>query len=294
MRKRAWMESWVAASILLWAVGTRAQDEGVANSGMGQGEASINVRSDVRLGIKGTGGTTSERLAKLGAAVGDRMTEIRGCYRKLVATKPELVGGLRALLVLEEGKKPKVEVAAQDAQAGKELVECVEKVLVKTAFDGVGRPAAAQLTLDFDNTRARGQAVMNQRTVAVARIDVTPGPDGTQQAVWSTDGGAVTFTVRAAATAPREQVELVMRGLQAGYAAFLDCRRHCEKGDVSPEGDILASLVVDRQGKSTAKLGKISVANERAPRCAERSFRQLAFDKPANVVRSDVTVHFAK
>ncbi|HEX4353274.1 MAG TPA: hypothetical protein VHZ95_10175, partial [Polyangiales bacterium] len=66
-----------------------------ADPSMSQGEASIAVRSDVKLGVKGTGGTTAERLNKLGQTVGDQMGEIRACYRKQVAVSPQVIGALR-------------------------------------------------------------------------------------------------------------------------------------------------------------------------------------------------------
>lgn len=285
------MRSVLIFGLVLLSTSANAQETSVG--GMGQGEASINVRSDVKLGIKGTAGTTSERLAKLGEAVGGAMSEIRACYRKQVAASPEVIGGLRVTLALPEKGKPQVDVTSQDAEGGKALVACVTKALQKASFDNVGRPAAALLTLDFDNSRARGQAMMNERTAQTSQVEVQTVA-GQQQAVWSTDGNAVTFTVRSDAASARENVELVMRGFREGYAGFLDCRRHCEKGGLSPEGDIEAAVQIDRQGKSKVTLGKISVAHERAPRCAERAFRQVQFDKPKSVARATVTVHFAK
>ncbi len=274
-----------------------AQDGDVAKSGMGQGEASINVRSDVKLGIKGTAGTTSERLAKLGQAVGAQMGEIRGCYRKQVAKSPEVVGGLRLELALADGAKPKVNATDPDGgnpNGGKELATCVSHVLEKASFKDVGRPAAAVLSLDFDNSRAKGQSVMNERSAATSRVDTHAAADGRQEAVWATEDNAVTFTVRADAQTPHENVELVMRGFHSGYAAFLDCRRHSEKGGTSPEGDIEATLQIDKQGKAQSTLGKVTVANARAPKCAASSLRQVTFEKPTSTVHADVLIHFAK
>ncbi len=270
-----------------------AQDEGVAKSGLEQGEASINVRSDVKLGIKGTGGTTSERLAKLGAAVGDLMGDIRGCYRKQVATTPEVIGALRVTVSLREGAKPQVEVAEQGG-ASHVLAKCVGQVLGKASYAGVGRPAAAVLSLQFDNSRARGQTMMNAKVAESSQVAVQAAADGGQQAVWSTDGSEITFTVRVPADAGREGLEALVRAFRSGYAGFLDCRRHCEKGGLSAAGDIEASLQIDRQGKATIKLGKISVASPRAPKCAEQSFKKVSFEKPASTVHAEVTVHFAR
>jgi hypothetical protein len=284
---------WVGyLTVLVVASAGVAVAQGGDGAGMAQGEASINVRSDVKLGIKGTAGTTSERLMKLGEAATEQMPEIRACYRKQVAKSPEVIGALRVLVSLEE-KAVKVDVTTQEG-ASKDMTQCVAKVLEKANWKSVGRPATAVLSLEFDNTRARGQALMNERVAETARVEVRATPDGKQEANWSTEGNQVTFTVRAEAGAAREGIELAMRAFQAGYAGFLDCRRHCEKGGTSPEGDITAQLVVDRQGKSNVKIQGITINAERAPRCAERAFNKVDFEKPASVVRAEVVVHFAK
>src|ERR1700712_78202 len=58
---------------LLLGAAERSAAQSGATGDMGQGEAAIAVRSDVSLSVKGTGGTSSERLSKLGQAVSDQM-----------------------------------------------------------------------------------------------------------------------------------------------------------------------------------------------------------------------------
>jgi hypothetical protein len=280
----------VCACIGVGAVATRAHTQA---DPMGQGQASINVRSDVKLGIKGTGGTPSERLSKLGQAVGDQMPEIRTCYRKLTANAPEIAGGLQLKLTLEGNGKPKVEVTNTEGGAT-ELVKCVSKVLVNAPYKEVGRPAAAFLKLEFDNSRAKGQVEMNAKSAEISHVDVKDRGDGTKQASWSTDGAEVTFTVTAGAGAPAGTVELIMRGFHSGYAGFLDCRRKCEKGGVSPEGDIEAELDLDRNGRAKVKMGNITVTHERAPVCGAKAFSRTKFEKPPAPLKAQVVVHFAK
>jgi hypothetical protein len=284
------ISSYACALLLTLALASAASAQ---SDSMGQGEAAINVRSDVKLGIKGTGGTPSERLAKLGQAVGDQMPDIRTCYRKLVATAPEIAGGLQLKLTLAENAKPAVEVTNTQGGAD-ELVKCVSKVLRDAPYKEVGRPAAAFLKLEFDNSRAKGQLQMNAKAAELARVSVQDQADGTKQASWSTEGSEVTFTVTSEPGAPDGTVELIMRGFHDGYAAFLDCRRKCEKGGVSPEGDIEAQLEIDRRGKPKVKLGSITVAHTRAPTCSTRAFTRSKFDKPSAPVRARVLVHFAK
>jgi hypothetical protein len=262
---------------------------------MAQGEAAINVQSDVKLGIKGTGGTPSERLNKLGQAVGDQMPEIRACYRKLTAKAPEIAGGLQLKLTLPENAKakPTVEITNTGVDAN-ELVKCVSKVLTSATYADVGRPAAAFVKLEFDNSRAKGQAQMNAKVAEKSQVAVAERGGGAKEASWETDGAEVKFTVSTEAGAPDGAVELVMRGFHTGYAGFLDCRRKCEQGGVSPEGDINADVSLDRNGKAKVTFGTITVQHSRAPGCGTKAFTRTKFEKPSAPIKAHVLIHFAK
>jgi hypothetical protein len=264
-----------------------------AQSGdMGQGEANIAVRSDVKLAVKGTGGTPSERLSKLGQAVSDEMGDIRACYHDLVAKTPEVTGMLRLRLGLEQDKAPSIEWLAGNDDS-KPMVQCVAKVLTRAKYRDVGRPAAAFLTMTFDNSRARGESEMKERSAEIAQVQVSTNLSGAHQASWSTNGDEVRFTAKSDVDAPTAAVSTILQGFKRGYAAFLDCRRKCEQGGASPEGDIDARLVLDTKGKAKVTLGKITVAHQRAPGCADRAFKRVTFDKPSQTLEADVRVHFA-
>jgi hypothetical protein len=149
------------------------------------------------------------------------------------------------------------------------------------------------LGLEFTNSRARGQAEMLEKAPELARAPVRTNAAGLQEASWSTNANEVRFTVEAdKATAP-STFDLIIRGFTQGYAAFLDCRRKCEQGGLSPEGDIAALLTLDAKGRSKIKLGDISVAHKRAPGCAERAFKRVPFDKPGAPLQANIRVHFA-
>lgn len=259
---------------------------------MGQGEAAIAVRSDVKLSVKGTGGTPSDRLARLGQAVSDQMGDIRACYRKLVASAPEVTGTLRLRIGLEKDKKPALEVLDQ-SEGAEPLIKCVTQVLGAAKYADVGRPAAAFLSLAFENSRARGQTQMQERAAQIAQVQVQMDASGAREAAWATDGNEVRFTVQAGTDAPPRTVELVLQGLKRGYAGFLDCRRRCEQGGVSPEGDIPTELSLDAAGHAKVSFGAITVHHARAPGCAEHAFKRVAFDKPGAPLRAHVDVHFA-
>jgi hypothetical protein len=259
---------------------------------MGQGEATIAVRSDVKLSVKGTGGTTSERLSKLGQAVSEQMGDIRACYRKQVAGSPEVTGSLRLRIALDKTDKPDVEIL-DGAESSQVLATCVLHALRAGHYRDVGRPAQALLGLDFENSRARGQAQMVERKNQLAHVEAHDTLDGMREAAWATDGDEVRFTVKTAASFGSEAPPLVLRGFQVEYAAFLDCRRKCEKGGISPEGDIAVELDIDTKGKSKAQLGQITVRHDRARGCAEHAFKKIRFDAPTSALRAHVDVHFA-
>ena len=276
-----------------------AADRSAAQSGtgsMGQGEANIAVRSDVTLSVKGTGGTSSERLSKLGQAVSDQMVEIRTCYRQLVKDAPEVMGKLRMKLRLDKendkDKKPELEVLDQSAGA-EPLIKCVTQVLSKAKYAEVGRPASAFLSMTFDNSRARGQAEMVQNAAKLAHVDVRDTLSGQREADWATEGDAVKFRIRVDPSEPADAVGVVMNWIRKNYAAFLDCRRRSEQGGISPEGDIEINVSVDARGQAKVKYGTITVAHARARTCTEPLFKKLAFDKPSAPLNARLDVHFA-
>ena len=264
---------------------------------MGQGEANISVRSDVTLSVKGTGGTSSERLAKLGQAVSDQMGEIRTCYRTLVKDAPEVMGKLRFRLRLEkEGdkdKKPELEVLDQSAGA-EPLIKCVTQTLIKAKYTEVGRPASAFLAMTFDNSRARGQAEMQQRAAKLAHVDVRDTLSGLREASWATEGDEVKFRVRADAVQPNDAVGVVMNWIRRNYAPFLDCRRRSEQGGKSPEGDIEIDVSLDGKGQAKVKYGTVTVEHARARTCTEPLFKKLPFDKPSAPVTAKLDIHFSR
>jgi hypothetical protein len=255
------------------------------------------VRSDVSLSVKGTGGTSSERLSKLGQAVSDQMVEIRSCYRKMVADAPEVMGKVRLKLSLEKekdkDKKPALEIMEQ-SPGSDALLKCVTKVLTVAKYESVGRPASAFLTMNFDNSRARGQQEMVEKAAQMAKVDVRDTLSGQREANWSTEGDAVKFRVRAEPSQPDDAVGAVMNWVRKNYAAFLDCRRRCEQGGKSPEGDIEIDIGLDARGQAKVKYGTVTVQHTRARTCTEPLFKKLPFDKPSAPANVRLDIHFAQ
>jgi hypothetical protein len=259
-------------------------------SAMGQGEANINVRSDVKLAIKGTRSTTTVRLQQLTDVVTDQMPELRKCYRDLIAKRPTTVGSIAIRITLEQGNDPPQVEIKETGGSEPDLTGCVRRVLTRAPFKKVERPAAAIATLEFENTRAKGQAEMEQRRETTERIDVREREGGGFEASWSANDGKVAFTVGSGGS--REAVEAALRTLRDSFAGFADCRRRSEKGGLSPAGDLEVQLQLQRGGKNSAKVTSSTVAHERAVPCVQRAFGRLKFADAPPGQRLDVRVTF--
>jgi hypothetical protein len=283
--------AWQAAICVLVAGSAQlAVAQTAADGPMGQGEANINVRSDVKLAIKGTRSTTTNRLQQLTDVVTDQMPELRKCYRELIAKRPTTVGSIAMRITLEQGNDPPQLEIKETGGTEPDLTGCVRRVLMRAPFKKVERPAAAIATLEFENTRAKGQAEMDQRRETTERVDVRERMDGGYEASWAANDGKVGFTV--GSTGSREAVEAALRTLRDSFAGFADCRRRSEKGGLSPAGDLEVHLQLQRGGKSNAKVKSSTVAHERAVPCVERVFGRLKFADAPPGQQVDVRVTF--
>lgn len=267
-----------------------AQDPGIAQSGMGQGEANINVRSDVKLAINGTKGTSQANLQALTDAIADQMPALRACYREIIAKRPTTVGGIAVRITLEEGKKPATVEIKETAGPEPEISACVRKVFEKAPLSKVPRPAAAIATLDVSNSRAAGEAVMQERRAVTEAVDVRSDPGGGFMAEWTTTDKEVSFAARSSS---KDAVEVAIRSLRDRFAGFLDCRRRARKGDISPGGTLEAQLRLARGGDASIKLGATTIAHERAPICIENALKRVTFEGAPPAQKVDVTITFA-
>jgi hypothetical protein len=291
MRFRNVAPATLLAAALLHGSLAAAQNDGIAASGMGQGEANINVRSDVKLAIKGTGGTSQANLELLTDAIADQMPALRTCYREIIAKRPTTVGGIAVRITLEQGKGPaKVEIK-EVAGPEPEISACVRKVFERAPLSKVPRPSAAIATLDVSNTRAAGEAVMQERRALTEAVDVKTDPGGGFMAEWTTTDKEVSFAARSASS--KEAVEVAIKNLRDRFAGFLDCRRRSRKGDLSPGGSVQAQLRLARGGEASVKMGASTVAHERAPICVEKALSRVTFDGAPAGQKVDITVTFA-
>jgi hypothetical protein len=292
--RSAWSCGWCATSVAVilcsaWSPAlARAQD--VAGSGMGQGQANINVRSDVTLGIKGLRSTTTERLSQLTEVVSGQMPELRKCYRTLIAKRPTSVGSIGIRITIEQGGDPPALELKENGGSEPDLTSCVQRVLSHASFRKVGRPAAAAVTLEFENSRAKGEREMAERKRAAEQVEVHAQAGGGYEASWAAPDGKVAFAVRGESS--REAVEAVLRTLRSSFASFADCRRRSQKDGLSPAGVLEVEVQLQGGGKGTAKISSSTVAHPRAVPCTEHVLRALRFAAAPAGQRVQVQITF--
>jgi hypothetical protein len=267
-----------------------AQD--VTGSAMGQGEAAIGVRSDVTVAIEGARSTPANRLQQITDAATDRVSELRRCYRDLASKRPTAAGGVAVRVTLEPDKKPPLFEIKEQPGTDPEVTRCVKRELEKAAWRKVERPASAVITLEFQNSRAKGEQEMAELRQAAEKVEIRARPGGGYEAGWTTPDGSLSFVV--SNPQGRDGLEPVLRKLRDAFAGFADCRRRSEQGDRSPAGNVDVELALPPRGKSHAKVVSSSVAHPRAVPCVERVLGGLTFEGASSAKPLAVRITFGE
>jgi hypothetical protein len=255
---------------------------------MGQGEAQISTRSDVRLGIESGPGTSGERLQAMARAVSDGLGPIRECYGRITAEDPSVVGTIKLRITLPG--RGRVQVArTDDSVNNRDIQRCVDRAFARANYGDVSRPANVFVRLDFGNTAAAGAAEVARRREEGARVEVTRNAEGQFQA----SGGVPNNEVRFTATARSAEVAAaVHRALRSNIAGLLDCRRRASRRDMNPEGQIDLTLTIGRNGRGRLRTGNSTVQDTRAPTCVSRALSRVDWGRDA-AGRSSVRLRFA-
>lgn len=268
--------------------------KGVASSGMEQGEAVISVRTDVRVSMKGTRGATKKQVTAIGEAIRSKIQQLKICYGKLVSEDPAAAVGAFRLVISFKAKndRPGLEFPrAGSSHAG--LEKCIRKSLGTASLERADRPAAAILMLDFTNTRARGQELMEKASDPTSSVDVQTAGDGSLTASWKTENGKMAFQVAGKPpSADRDTVAAVLSGLRRAFGSFLDCRRRAGKRGMSPAGKTVSEVRLMRGGRASAKNLSSTLKLAPAATCIERVYRRLEFEGTKARSRVKVTVDF--
>jgi hypothetical protein len=207
-----------------------------------------------------------------------------------------VVGKLQIVIDFSgKSERPKLDFPGKK-DAPPALKSCIQKTLGSASLNRKNRPAAAVIVLDFSNTRARGQRILEtkkRRGEEQTRIDVKTNDAGMLESNWSTSDGKIAFTVTAETSVSSEKVASIQGVLKNHVGRFLDCRRRCSKGGTSPAGNATLDVRIRRNGQASMKIRSITIAHKRAPKCLERLFRKMKFESPSTPFRATLIVRFA-
>jgi hypothetical protein len=281
---------WLALAAVGWlgAVGVASAQEGVAGSGMAQGQASVTTRSDVTISLESLPGTSGARIAVLGRGVTQSMPELRRCYGDAVAQRPATHGRLRLRLDVPATGATTSSVV-EDAVGDAPLLGCIQRVLATLTLEPSLRPASAVVVMEFDNTAARGGAEVAARQAEADAVTVTRG-GGRPEA--RGEGNAVRFVVRGAADASDEVVADALRVVRSQVPGLLDCRRRASRRGRDPEGDLVLTLAIRPGAAPVATAGRSTVADPEAPRCVATALGRAHRRPSEGPATLEVEIHF--
>ncbi|MEM9188198.1 MAG: hypothetical protein AAGF12_03435 [Myxococcota bacterium] len=270
-------------AVLLSASSVDAQGAGgVANSGMGQGEANISTRSDVTMGIESGPGTSGAKLQRMVDAVTTSLGRVRDCYGNVTGDRPEVTGVMRIRIRVprQRGTHPEFSTL-EDTSEDVPLGRCVRRALREVNYRRVDRPAEVTVRLEFTNSAAAGTVEVQRRRQEEAVVPIQRTPEGLPSARGGTPGGEVTFVVVGRDRNHEDGVAAVQRSVRAAIAGMLDCRRRAGRRDMNSAGEITLSLVIPRRGRVRIEPTNNTVQHERAPQCVARVLRRAQFPAAA-------------
>ncbi|MCB9594423.1 MAG: hypothetical protein H6719_16950 [Sandaracinaceae bacterium] len=283
------------ALVLLPGLASAQSPGGVASSGMGQGEARISARSDVRLSMESMPGTSGARVSALGARVGARMTQIRTCYTDILADTPTVTGTLRLRVLLEEGRTggPTTEVD-RDTTNNAALVRCISGVLGGVDVNGLQRPTRAVVQLEMANTAAAGAERAAVRAQEAAQVHVEVDGDGNVTSSGGTPDGHVRFRVVGQGRESAGAVVAAHRALLTALPGLLDCRRRAGRRGASSAGEVRATMVIHDGRAPTSRVTRCDVAGTRTHACMTRALAAIEQRSSGGSGTVAVTITFAE
>ncbi len=265
---------------------------GVSGSGMGQGEARISARSDVRLSMESLPGTGGSTMSALGARVGGRMAQIRACYEGVVRERPTVTGRLRLRFALPARGRPDVAVES-DGVNDRELVRCITRELERVDCESIHRPAGAVVQLEMGNTAAAGVAESERRGQERRQVEVTVDGDGNASATGGNPSRGVRFTVTGRGRESAPAVVAAHRHLTTALPGLTDCRRRAARREQDPSGEVRVVLQV-RAGRPVAsQVTRSTVAEERTRTCVSRVLRRVERRAEAGSGRVEARIEYS-
>lgn len=244
----------------------RAQDDGVAGSGMHDGSGAITHHAAVELTMESTPGTSAARIAALGRAVAPRMTAIRTCYDGVAAARPTVEGTMRVTIELAEGRGAATVTVSEDAVHDAELVRCVRTAIAALDPADVTRPAGGVVILSFTNTAAAGIAGAAAHADSGSDVTITR-ESGHPEATGEAREGALRLRVSGEASATDELVREAYRVVSSSIPGLLDCRRRASRRGADPAGDVTLHLSLTSGRAASATVVGSTVAAATAGAC---------------------------
>lgn len=266
---------------------------GVAGSGMGQGEARLTSRSDVRLAMESGGGTDRAAITELGERVGQRMAQIRQCYERTVAADPTVTETMRIRFRLRRRGNPNLRVL--DAEHGhRSLHRCVLTALRRVNVRSLPRPAEATIRLEFGNTAAEGARRAAARAEVATQVTIEETGRGRFRSQGGTPDGRVRFEVRGRGRRSAAAITAAHRALLDALPGLMDCRRRCHRRTGSSAGDVRATMRVRPRARPSAQIRSTTLRWPRARPCVNRVLNAIQRRDPAARGALQVTITFSE
>lgn len=241
--------------------------DGVAHSGMEQGDAHITTHTGISLSLDPVAGTSTARVHAMGHAVEQQMTAVRTCYHTVVARRPTVTGVLRMEITLAAGTGAPTITVTEDGVHDEEMLSCARAALAAIPTADIPRPAAVIAVLTLANTAAEGTAISAARAAEGEAVTVTH--EGTR-GVATSPAGDVVFVVRGADGAADELVAEAYRAVASSAPGLRDCRRHATRRGRSPAGVMHVELTMTAGHALAAHVRDSSVAAPDARTCVEQ------------------------
>ncbi len=245
---------------------------------MGQGEANITARAEVRMSLESGPATSSQKLALIGGVVGGTLEAVRTCYRTVTETNPEVQGRLQLIIDLT-GRGGQVEIHRNELNH-EQLQRCALRALRGANFEMVRPPGSAFVTLTFNNTAAEGVGRTRALRAEEDHATITRNADGHMTTSGGTEIGEVRFRLEGNERTTEAQIQAVHSALRTAIPTFLDCRRKAARRE-SPYGEVQIDLVI-RRGRAQARTRRSTVADDRGQRCLTRGLQRTRFGNEAN------------
>ncbi len=256
---------------------------------MGQGEARITARSDVRMEIATAPGTPRAELETLGAAVGLKLGAVRACYAERTEEDPTVQGTLVVRVTGQRNGRAGVSVQ-RDELGDAPLRTCTLNAIQGGSTSGARATSAIHVTFTFTNTAATGHERMQDRRTQAAAVRLESEPDGRLAARGGVESGEVRYKV-IGPEALRAQIPAIHGAVRTAIPGLLDCRRRASRRE-SPAGEVRVDVTVGANGRGRAGRAQSTVADPKSGRCVQTVLSRAQYAREARG-RYTVVVEYA-